>query len=168
MRRKLCRTNTTSLTRTIHKILTVKAARGHWNTNSRSQRGRLLLMRWDYVSQLQPLTGLLFVHQVTYMSMESCGWIILTGKNWRTLRKTCPDAILFTTDPTWSDPGNSLGVRTVSWESPKQYITEKDGKTFLFYYYSALLHFQLEAFRLLSRQYFHILFICQNIYQHSW
>jgi hypothetical protein len=146
MRRQLCRTNTTSLTRTIHKILTVKAARGHWNTSSRSQRGRLLLMRWDYVSQLQPLTGLPFVHQVTYMSMESSGWIILTGKNWRTLRKTCPDAILSTTDPTWSDPGNSLGVGTVSWESPKQYITEKDGKTFLFLLLFFPLTFSIRGF----------------------
>jgi hypothetical protein len=38
------------------------------------------------------------------VSLKSHGGMILAGKNLRTLRKTCPSA-LFTTNPTWSDPG---------------------------------------------------------------
>jgi hypothetical protein len=36
---------------------------------------------------------------------------ILTGENRRTQRKTCPNATLSTTNPTWIDPGVNLGLR---------------------------------------------------------
>jgi hypothetical protein len=39
------------------------------------------------------------------MSTENHGWMILTGENQRTRRKTCPSATLSTTNPTWTDPG---------------------------------------------------------------
>jgi hypothetical protein len=34
----------------------------------------------------------------------------LTGENRRTRGKTCPSAILSTTNPTWTDPGSNPGV----------------------------------------------------------
>jgi hypothetical protein len=36
---------------------------------------------------------------------------ILTGKNRRTRRKTCPSVTLSTTNPTWIDPGANPGLR---------------------------------------------------------
>jgi hypothetical protein len=36
--------------------------------------------------------------------------MILTGKNRRTRRETCPSATLSTTNPTWIDPGANLGL----------------------------------------------------------
>jgi hypothetical protein len=35
----------------------------------------------------------------------------LTGENRRTRGKTCPSATLSTTNPTWTDPGSSPGLR---------------------------------------------------------
>jgi hypothetical protein len=34
-----------------------------------------------------------------------------TGKNGSTRRKTCPSAILSTTNPTWNDRGSNPGLR---------------------------------------------------------
>jgi hypothetical protein len=45
------------------------------------------------------------------MSLESDGGMILTGKNRRTRRKTCPSATLSTTNPTWIYPGANPGLR---------------------------------------------------------
>jgi hypothetical protein len=45
------------------------------------------------------------------MSLESDGGIILTGKNRRTRRKTCPSATLSTTNPTCTDPDANPGLR---------------------------------------------------------
>jgi hypothetical protein len=45
------------------------------------------------------------------MSLESDGGMILTGENRRTWRKTCPSATLYTTNPTWIDPGANPGLR---------------------------------------------------------
>jgi hypothetical protein len=44
------------------------------------------------------------------MSLESYGGMILTGENWRTWRKTCPNATL-STSPKWIDPGANPGVQ---------------------------------------------------------
>jgi hypothetical protein len=41
------------------------------------------------------------------VSMESRGWMILTGEKQRT---TCPRANLSTTNTTWNDPGVNLGL----------------------------------------------------------
>jgi hypothetical protein len=35
----------------------------------------------------------------------------LTGENQSTRGKTCPSATLFTTNPTWTDPGSNPGLR---------------------------------------------------------
>jgi hypothetical protein len=45
------------------------------------------------------------------MSSESDGGMILTGKNRRTRRKTCPSATLSTINPTWSDPAANPELR---------------------------------------------------------
>jgi hypothetical protein len=45
------------------------------------------------------------------MSLDSDGGMILTGKNRRTRRKTCPSATLSTTNPTQIDPGANPGFR---------------------------------------------------------
>jgi hypothetical protein len=51
------------------------------------------------------------VHPPDDMSFESdSGMMILTGENQRTLRKTCPSAILSTTNPTWIDQGMNQGL----------------------------------------------------------
>jgi hypothetical protein len=44
-----------------------------------------------------------------YMSVESHGGMILTGENWRTWRKTCPNATLSTTHLSWTDLGVNPG-----------------------------------------------------------
>jgi hypothetical protein len=41
----------------------------------------------------------------------SPGGMTLTGETWRTLRKTCISVTLFTTNPTWIDPGQNPGLR---------------------------------------------------------
>jgi hypothetical protein len=46
-----------------------------------------------------------------YMSMECHGGMILTGENRITRSKTYPIATLFTTNPTWTDPGAIPGLR---------------------------------------------------------
>jgi hypothetical protein len=46
------------------------------------------------------------------MSLENDSGMILTGKNRRTRRKACPSATLFTTNPTWIDPGANPGLRS--------------------------------------------------------
>jgi hypothetical protein len=68
----------------------------------------LILMKWDYVSELLKLTDILLIPR-WYMSMENDGGMILTGENTRTQRKTCPSATLSTTNPRWIDPGANLG-----------------------------------------------------------
>jgi hypothetical protein len=45
------------------------------------------------------------------MSMVSCGGMILTGENGRTRRKVCPSVTLYTTKPTWNEPGTNPGLR---------------------------------------------------------
>jgi hypothetical protein len=62
----------------------------------------LLLMGWDYVSELLSPTGPI-VHPADDMSTESHGGMILTGEYLRTPRKACLSATLSTTNPTWSD-----------------------------------------------------------------
>jgi hypothetical protein len=39
------------------------------------------------------------------------GGIMPTEDNWSTRRKTSPIAAVFTTDPLWTDPGSSSGLR---------------------------------------------------------
>jgi hypothetical protein len=49
-----------------------------------------------------------------YMRVESHDGMILTGENWRTWRKTCPSATLFTTNPIWPDPGKNPGLQQLT------------------------------------------------------
>jgi hypothetical protein len=63
-------------------------------------------MEWKHFSDLRPPTGLLVILQ-WYMSMEIHGGMILTGKNRRTRRETCPSdtwGCQSTTHHTRTDP----------------------------------------------------------------
>jgi hypothetical protein len=44
-------------------------------------------------------------------SVSSTGGMKLTGENRSTRRKTCPSAMLSTTNPTWTEPGSIPGLR---------------------------------------------------------
>jgi hypothetical protein len=48
-----------------------------------------VLMGWDYVSELRPPAGLLFVPHMIYKYGAMVEWY-LTGENWRTLGKCVP------------------------------------------------------------------------------
>jgi hypothetical protein len=61
-------------------------------------------MGWDYISELRPPMGLLFIPQVIY-DYGGLQWNDTDRENWRTPRKTCPSATLSTTNPTWTDLG---------------------------------------------------------------
>jgi hypothetical protein len=65
-----------------------------------------MLVGRNRVSELRPLTGLLFIRH-----MASHGGIILTGENRRTRRKTGPTTTLPTTKPTWTDTAPNPGLR---------------------------------------------------------
>jgi hypothetical protein len=65
-------------------------------------------MGWDYVSELRPLTSLLFIPQMTYES-EEAQWNDSDRGKPNKFEKTCPSAILSTTKPTWTDPGTNPG-----------------------------------------------------------
>jgi len=67
-------------------------------------------MGWDYVSELLPLTDILFIPQMIYEYGER-RWNDIDRENRRTRRKTCPSATLSTTNPTWIDPGANPGLR---------------------------------------------------------
>jgi hypothetical protein len=68
-------------------------------------------MGQDHVSELWPPRGLPFIHQMMiYIKVESQDGMILTRENQRTWRKTCPSAILSTTNPTWPDPSVNPGL----------------------------------------------------------
>jgi hypothetical protein len=54
----------------------------------------------DYVSELRPPTGLLFIPQVIHMCVESHGGMVLTGEARRTRRENCPSATLSIKNPT--------------------------------------------------------------------
>jgi hypothetical protein len=45
------------------------------------------------------------------MNMESHGGMILTEETLRIRRKTCPIVILFTINPTWTDPSVNPALR---------------------------------------------------------
>jgi hypothetical protein len=64
-----------------------------------------MLMGQDYVSELQPPTGLLFMWYAQKTSETK-----QTGENWRTRRKTYPSATLSTTNPTQTDLGANSGL----------------------------------------------------------
>jgi hypothetical protein len=64
-------------------------------------------MGWDYISGLPQKMGPLFIRRWS-ISIDSHGVMILTGCN---RIKTCLNATLPTTNPTWTDPGANLGLR---------------------------------------------------------
>jgi hypothetical protein len=63
----------------------------------------------DYVSELLPLTDILFIPQMIYEYGER-RWKDIDRENLRTRRKTCPSATLSTTNPTWIDMGANPGL----------------------------------------------------------
>jgi hypothetical protein len=70
-----------------------------------------LLIGWDYVSELQPPVGLLFLLR-WYSEYGQPQWNDIDRENGRTQEKTCPSATLFTTNPTWADPGTNPGLHS--------------------------------------------------------
>jgi hypothetical protein len=69
-----------------------------------------LLWGETYVSELLPLTDILFIPQMIYEYGER-RWNDIDRGNRRTRRKACPSATLSTTNPTWIDPGANSGLR---------------------------------------------------------
>jgi hypothetical protein len=68
-------------------------------------------MRWDYVSELRPPTGLLFIPQMIY----ECGeprWIDIDRGKPKNLQKICPNATLSTINLTWADMGSNPDLRS--------------------------------------------------------
>jgi hypothetical protein len=64
----------------------------------------------DYVAELRALTDLLFIPHV----IHECGepwWDDIDSGNRRTRRKTCLNATLCTTNPTWTGPGANSALR---------------------------------------------------------
>jgi hypothetical protein len=66
-------------------------------------------MGWDYVSELRPPTGLLFILQMIYEYGEPRR-NDTDGENRRSLKKACPSATLSITNPTCKDPGTKPGL----------------------------------------------------------
>jgi hypothetical protein len=62
-----------------------------------------MLMGWDYVSELQPLMGLLFISR--WYEYGEPQWNDIDRENRRTQRKTCPSATLPARSPRWSNLG---------------------------------------------------------------
>jgi hypothetical protein len=67
-------------------------------------------MGCDLVSELLPLADILFTPRMIYEFGERRWNDIDRGKP-KTRRETCPSTTLFTTNPTWIDPGGNLGLR---------------------------------------------------------
>jgi hypothetical protein len=61
-------------------------------------------MEWDWVSELRPPTGLLFIPNLIYKYGES-RLNDMAAENRRTRRETCPSATQSTTNPTCANPG---------------------------------------------------------------
>jgi hypothetical protein len=72
------------------------------------------LIDWFYGVRLSlwtaALPDILFILQMIYEHGER-RWNDIDRENWGTRRKTCPSAILSTTNPTWIDPGTNSGFR---------------------------------------------------------
>jgi hypothetical protein len=69
----------------------------------------LISMRWDYVSELLPLTDILYIPQMIRIGERR--WNGADWENWRTRRKTCPSVTLSAINPTWIDPGANPVLR---------------------------------------------------------
>jgi hypothetical protein len=65
-------------------------------------------MGWNFISELRPPTGMLFIPRKN-MSMESRSGMILTGET-EELWQTCVNATLSTTNRTWTDPSGNPGL----------------------------------------------------------
>jgi hypothetical protein len=66
--------------------------------------------RWgeNYVSELRPPMGLLFIPHMMYENGVP-QWNNIDGGNRRTRRKTCPSTTSSNANPTWTDPGANPG-----------------------------------------------------------
>jgi hypothetical protein len=69
----------------------------------------MIITGWDYVSELLPLADIMFTSQMMEYGERRSNDI--DRENRRTLRKTCPNATLSTTNPTWIDPDANPGLR---------------------------------------------------------
>jgi hypothetical protein len=70
-----------------------------------------MTMGWDYVSELRPSAGIIFVSPRWYMSMGSNGGMMLTGVNWWTRKETRPSATLSITNPIWTHWEKNPGLQ---------------------------------------------------------
>jgi hypothetical protein len=66
-------------------------------------------MGWDYVSELRPPTGLLFIPQIIYEHGEP-RWNAMDRGKPNNLEKNLTSNALFTTNFTWADPGANTGL----------------------------------------------------------
>jgi hypothetical protein len=67
-------------------------------------------MEWDYVSEMWPPTGLLFIPR-WYMSIKAMAEWYWQGETKELKRIPCLSTTLSITNPTWIDPGVNLGLR---------------------------------------------------------
>jgi hypothetical protein len=70
-------------------------------------------MGWYYISELRPSTGVLMSPR-RYMGMEP-QWNDIDRGDQRTRRETFPNATLFTTVSTYTDPGPNPGPVVSGW-----------------------------------------------------
>jgi hypothetical protein len=65
---------------------------------------------WDYVTELRPPTGPIFILQVTYESAEP-QWNYTDREKPKNSKRTCPSVTVSATYTTWSQPGANPGLR---------------------------------------------------------
>jgi hypothetical protein len=68
-------------------------------------------MGWDYISELLPLTDILFIPHVMWVWRTMVEWY-WQGKSKELGERTCPSATLSTTNPIWIYPGANPGRRS--------------------------------------------------------
>jgi hypothetical protein len=88
---------------------------GFWRYQSSKRDTCTLLllfisMGWNYVSELRPPTGLLFISQIIYKRGAPVEWY-WQEKTGELEDKACPSVTLCTTNLRWTDPGANPWLR---------------------------------------------------------
>jgi hypothetical protein len=94
--------------------LSLKAANGHDPGPVPSTSRTSCCCSWGWGENVSQNCGNQLAHcsfPRWYMNMESRSRMILTRKNRRTRRRTCPSTTLPTTNPVWTDVDANLGLR---------------------------------------------------------
>jgi hypothetical protein len=84
--------------------------KNRWSPNAHLNSTCSCSCRWDKMSMNCSLQHVYCSFPRLYMSMESYGGMILTWKKW-TQRKTCSNATLSTTKPTWTGLSANLNLQ---------------------------------------------------------